>query len=68
MLLKTFLDMAALSSKTTGQDICEHVNRVLDKLEMNHAELFGLTTDGTPSMTGRSNGYTENEWRPFDQF
>ena len=48
--------MASLSSTTTGQNICEHVIRVVGKFELNPAKLCGLTTDGAPSMTGRANG------------
>ena len=36
--------------------ICEHMIRVLEKFELNPAKLCGLTTDGAPSMTGRTNG------------
>ena len=47
--------MASLYSTTTGQDICEHVSRVVEKFELNFAKLCGLTTDGAPSMTGWKN-------------
>ena len=53
------LDMASLFSTTTGQDICEHAIRVMEKIERNPAKLCGLTTDGTPSMTDRTNGLTK---------
>ena len=53
------LDMASLSSTTTGEDICGHVIRVVEKFELNPAKLCGLTTDGAPSMTGRTNGFTK---------
>ena len=50
------LHMASLSSTTTGQKICEHVIRVVEMFELNPAKLCGLTTDGAPSMTGRTYG------------
>ena len=58
-VVEEFLDMAGLSSTTTGQDICEPVNRVVEKLKLNPAKLCELTTDGAPSMTGRTNGLTK---------
>ena len=58
-IVEEFLDMASLSSTTTGQDICEHVLRVVERFELNPAKLCGVTTDGTPSMTGRINGFTK---------
>ena len=51
--------MASLSSTTKGQDICKHVIRVVEKLELNPDKLLGLITDGAPSMTGRTNGFTK---------
>ena len=30
-----FLDMASISSTNTGQDICEHEIRVVEKFELN---------------------------------
>ena len=58
-VVEEFFDMASLSSTTTGQDICEHVIRVVEKFKLNPAKLCGLTTDGAPSMTGRKNGSTQ---------
>ena len=31
----------------------------MEKFELNPAELCSLTTDGAPSMTGRTNGFTK---------
>ena len=49
--------MANLSSTTTGQDISEHVFRVVEKFKLNPAKLCGLTTDVGLSMTCRTNGF-----------
>ena len=53
--VEEFLDMANLSSTTIGQDISEHVIRVVEKFELNPDKLCGLTTDGAPYMTGSTN-------------
>ena len=54
------LDMASFSSTTTGQDIGELAIRVEEKFELDHTKVCALTTDGAPSMTGRTNGLTNN--------
>ena len=58
-VVEEFLDMASLSSTTTGQDFCEHVIRVVEKFELNPAKLCGLTADRDLSMTCRTNGFTK---------
>ena len=58
-IVEEFLDMASLSSTTTGQDICEQALKVVQKFELNIAKLCGVTTDGAPSITGRTNGFTK---------
>ena len=58
-VVEELLHMASLSSTATGQDICEHVIRVVENFKQNPAKLSGLTTDGASSMTGRTNGFTE---------
>ena len=58
-IVEEFLDMASLSSTTTGQDICEQALKVVEKFELNAAKLCGVTTDGAPSMTDKSNGFTK---------
>ena len=57
-VVEELLDMASISSTTMGQDICEHLIRVVKKFELNPAKVCGLTTYGAPSMTGRPNGFT----------
>ena len=48
--------MASHSSTTTGHDICEHMIRDVEKFVLDPAKICGPTTDGAPSMTGRTNG------------
>ena len=58
-VVEELLDMTSLSSTTTGQDICGQMIRVEEKFELNPAKLYGLSTDGAPSMTGRMNEFTK---------
>ena len=51
--------MASFASTTTGHDICEHVIRVVKKLELYPAKLCDHTAVGAPSMTGMTNGFTK---------
>ena len=51
--------MTRLYPSPIGQDICEHVIRVVEQFNPNPAKLHGLATDGAPSMTGRINGLTK---------
>ena len=54
-VVEEFLHMASLSYAATGQDIHEHVIRVVEKFELSPAKLCSLTTYGAPIMTGRTN-------------
>ena len=58
-IIETFLDMASMSSTTTGQDVSDEVLKLMDKFNLDPAKLCGLTTDGAPSMTGKNNGFTK---------
>ena len=58
-VVEEFLDMARLSFTATGQDICEHVIRVVEKFELNPTKSCSRTTDGATSMTGSINGFTK---------
>ena len=66
MLVEVMFDMASLSSTNTGENICEHVITVVKKFEMSPAKLCGLTTDGAPSMTDRTNGLITKKWMPLE--
>ncbi|XP_067939789.1 general transcription factor II-I repeat domain-containing protein 2A-like [Watersipora subatra] len=58
-IIEEFLDMASMSSRTTGQDICDQVMKLMDKFELDPSRLAGLTTDGAPSMIKKINGFTK---------
>ena len=47
-VVEDLLDMAGLSSTTTGLDIREHVIRVVETFELNPAKLCGLETMALP--------------------
>ena len=57
--VEEFLDMASLASTIIGHDICEYEIRVVENFKLNPAKLCGLAIDGVPSMTGRTNGFTQ---------
>ena len=59
-IVEEFLDMASLSSTTTGKDICEQVLKVVGNFELNPAKLCNVTIHGAPFMTGRTNGFCKN--------
>ena len=59
-IVEEVLDMASLFSTTTGKNICEQVLKVIEKFELNRAKLCGVTTEGSPFMTVRTNGFTKN--------
>lgn len=54
-IVEEFLDMAS-------QDICEQVLKVVEKFELNPAKLCGVTTDGAPSMTGKTNEFSKKKF------
>jgi len=58
-ITEEFLDMTGMSSTTTGQDISEQVLKLMEKFQLDPSKLCGLTTDGAPSMTGRTNGFAK---------
>ena len=53
------LDMASMTSTTTGQYISDQVLKLMKNYQLDPAKLCGLTTDGAPSMTGKINGFTK---------
>ena len=53
--VKEFLDMASLSSTTTGQDIHKHVIRVVERIELNYV----VSQQMVLPMTVRTNGFTK---------
>lgn len=58
-ILDEVLDMARLYSTNSKQDICEQLIKVVRKLGLNPANLFGITTDGASSMKGKTNRFTK---------
>ena len=60
LIYKEFLNMASLSSTTTGKDICEQVLKVVKNFELNLAKLCSVIAHGALSMTDRKNGFSKN--------
>ena len=56
-VIEEFLDMAGMSSTTTGQDISSEVIKLIEKFELDPQKLHGLTTDGARNMTGIHIGF-----------
>ena len=44
----------------SGNDISEQVLKLKEKFQLDPFNLCGLATDGAPSMTCRTNGFTKN--------
>ena len=57
-VIEEFLDMAGMSSTTTGQDISSEVIKLIEKFELDPQKLRGLTTDGARNMTGIHIGFS----------
>ena len=57
-IIEEFLDMASMTSTTTGQDISSEVVKLMNKYHLDPLKLRGLTTDGAPAMTGKNNGFS----------
>ena len=58
--------MVIYSSTTTGQYICGHVIRVMEKFELNPDKLFSHTTDGATSIPGMSIGFMNKKLMPLE--
>ena len=48
--------MVSLKDRTRGLDRCDAVFDAIDKSNLQWSQLVGVTTDGTPSMTGKESG------------
>ncbi|XP_023311965.1 general transcription factor II-I repeat domain-containing protein 2B-like [Anoplophora glabripennis] len=53
-VIEELLDLRSMKDTTTGKDIYE-VKSCIEKYELQIENLCGLTTDGAPAMTGRTN-------------
>ena len=51
--------MVSIKLTITGNYICEKTLKLLKRFELDSSKLFGITTDGAPSMTGKNNRFVK---------
>ena len=56
-IIEEMLDLCHIKGTTTGKDIYEFVNLSLDKFNINRNNIYSITTDGVPALTGKHNGF-----------
>lgn len=55
-ITEELLSMESMKDTTTGEDLFEYVENALHKLELPWEKLASVTTDGSPSLTGKNVG------------
>ena len=55
-IIEELVSLVALNEKTSGADVQREVELVMNDIGMKYEQLFGLTTDGAPSMVWRIDG------------
>ena len=56
-IIEEMLDLRHIKGTTTGKDIYEFVNLSLDKFNIDRKNIYLITTDGAPALTGKHNGF-----------
>ena len=56
-IIEEMLDLYHKNGTTTGKDIFEFVNLSLHKFNIDRKNIYSITTDGAPSLTGKHNGF-----------
>ena len=56
-IIEEMLDLCHIKGTTTGKDIYEFVNLSLDKFNIDRKNIYSITTDGAPALTGKHNGF-----------
>ena len=56
-IIEEMLDFCQIKGKTTGKDIYEFANLSLDKFNIDRKNIYLITTDGAPALTGKHNGF-----------
>ena len=56
LITEEFVRLVPLKEKTTGADVLEAVQVAMNDIGLKPEKLCGMTTDGAPSMVGRTNG------------
>ena len=56
-IIEEMLDLCHIKGTTTGKDICEFVKLSFDKFNIDRKNIYSITTDGAPALTGKDNGF-----------
>uniref|UniRef100_UPI0019396E1D general transcription factor II-I repeat domain-containing protein 2-like n=1 Tax=Styela clava TaxID=7725 RepID=UPI0019396E1D len=56
-IIEEMLDLCHIKGTTRGKDIYEIVNLSLDKFNIDRKNIYSITTDGAPALTGQHNGF-----------
>ena len=56
-IIEEMLDLCQIKGTTAGKDIHEFVNLSLDKFNIDRKNIYSITTDGAPALTGKHNGF-----------
>ena len=51
-IIQESLDLCHIKGTTTGKDVYEFVNWSLDKFNIDRKNIYSITTDGAPTLTG----------------
>ena len=56
-IIEEMLDLCQIKGTTTDKDIHEFVNLSLDKFNIDRKNIYSITTDGAPALTGKQNSF-----------
>ena len=56
-IIEEMLDLCHIKGTTTGKDKYEFVNLSSDKFNIDRKNIYSITTDGAPALTGKHNGF-----------
>ncbi|XP_060845493.1 general transcription factor II-I repeat domain-containing protein 2A-like [Rhopalosiphum padi] len=59
IMREELIKLMTISTKTTGQDIMNVVLKEFANLKININNIVSITTDGTPNMVGKHNGFVQ---------
>ena len=57
IIIEEMLDLCHIKDTTTGKDIYEFVNLSLDKFNIDKKNIYSITIDGVPAVTGKHNDF-----------
>ena len=56
-IIEEMFGLCPINGTTTRKDIFEFVNLSLDKFNIHRKNIYSITTDGAPALTGKHNGF-----------